>query len=98
MTRRQTFTFRILLNVLVLGGFFLFYWGSSKARPKGPVSSKGLNLAMPREDLEGLKNFAKISNALYRGAQPGAEGFRTLKDMGVKTIVNLRHHHHRAIL
>ena len=44
----------------------------------------------PRNDIEGLPNFAKVSDALYRGAQPSAEGFARLKEMGVKTVVNLR--------
>jgi len=46
--------------------------------------------AKPQDDLPGLKNFAQVSDALYRGAQPTAEGFATLKARGVKTIVNLR--------
>jgi len=44
----------------------------------------------PRSDLPGLPNFAKVSDVLYRGAQPTAEGFRALKSMGVKTVVSLR--------
>ncbi len=38
----------------------------------------------------GLPNFHRVSTDLYRGAQPNAEGFRQLKAMGVKTVVNLR--------
>jgi len=37
-----------------------------------------------------LPNFHRISNTVYRGAQPRAEGLRELNEMGVKTIVNLR--------
>ena len=44
----------------------------------------------PREDVPGVPNFAQVSAALYRGAQPTAEGMRALQAMGVKTIVNLR--------
>jgi len=44
----------------------------------------------PRNDIPGLKNFAKVSDVLYRGEQPSKEGFAELKKMGVKTIVNLR--------
>jgi tyrosine-protein phosphatase SIW14 len=47
----------------------------------------------PRDDLQGLKNFAVVSEALSRGAQPTAEGFAELKRRGVKTIVNLRSAH-----
>lgn len=49
--------------------------------------------AVPRNDIAGLSNFAKISDNLYRGAQPSAEGFKSLKKMGVKTIISLRAFH-----
>jgi protein tyrosine/serine phosphatase len=54
------------------------------------ASTSGLQ---PRNDLAGLRNFAKVSDVLYRGAQPTQEGFRTLKAMGVKTVINLRAAH-----
>lgn len=47
----------------------------------------------PRQDLPGLTNYAKVSEALHRGAQPTAEGFAELKKMGIKTVVNLRSFH-----
>jgi protein tyrosine/serine phosphatase len=39
---------------------------------------------------EGVGNFAKVTEKLYRGAQPDADGVRSLSRLGVKTIVNLR--------
>ncbi len=42
---------------------------------------------------QGLPNLHRVSNDLYRGAQPTSEGIRDLKKMGVKTIVNLRVFH-----
>lgn len=47
----------------------------------------------PRNDIKGLSNFAKVSDVLYRGAQPKPEGFAELKKLGIKTIVNLRARH-----
>lgn len=41
----------------------------------------------------GLPNLYEVSDTLYRGAQPTAEGFRELKKMGVRTVVNLRSGH-----
>jgi protein tyrosine/serine phosphatase len=38
----------------------------------------------------GLPNFHKVSQDLYRGAQPTADGIRQLKNIGIKTIINLR--------
>ncbi len=49
--------------------------------------------AKPREDLPGLANFAEVSDALWRGAQPTAAGFVELKRRGAKTIVDLRAEH-----
>ena len=39
---------------------------------------------------EGIGNFGKVSNSLYRGAQPDEFGMQSLKRMGVKMIINLR--------
>jgi len=41
-------------------------------------------------DIPGILNFGKVDNVLYRGAQPGVEGFLELKKRGIKTIVSLR--------
>jgi protein tyrosine/serine phosphatase len=43
--------------------------------------------------LPGLPNLHKVSENLYRGAQPTEEGFENLKKLGIKTIVNLRDLH-----
>jgi protein tyrosine/serine phosphatase len=40
--------------------------------------------------LSGLPNAGKISEALYRGAQPHSNGFTQLKKLGITTIVDLR--------
>jgi tyrosine-protein phosphatase SIW14 len=38
----------------------------------------------------GVPNFHQVSERIYRGAQPTPEGFRSLAQMGIKTIVDLR--------
>jgi len=43
--------------------------------------------------MEGVPNFHKVSDTLYRSAQPSAEGMKNLKAMGIETIVNLRSFH-----
>ena len=50
-------------------------------------------LAKPDNSIKGLPNFAKVSDDLYRGAQPTREGFKRLKEMGIRTIVSLRAFH-----
>jgi len=41
----------------------------------------------------GLPNLHKVSDALFRGAQPTPEGFKELQALGVKTVINLRSSH-----
>ena len=43
--------------------------------------------------LNGVPNLHKISDKLYRSAQPTAEGMKNLKKMGITTVVNLRAFH-----
>ncbi len=43
--------------------------------------------------LEGVPNLHKVSEDLYRSAQPSALGMQKLKQMGIETIVNLRSFH-----
>jgi len=46
-----------------------------------------------RLNLSGVPNLHKVSENLYRGAQPTAEGMRELERLGVKTVVSLRSFH-----
>ncbi|HMJ91074.1 MAG TPA: tyrosine-protein phosphatase [Candidatus Acidoferrum sp.] len=41
----------------------------------------------------GLPNLHRISDRLYRSAQPTKEGFGEMKTLGIKTVVNLRAFH-----
>jgi protein tyrosine phosphatase (PTP) superfamily phosphohydrolase (DUF442 family) len=41
-------------------------------------------------EMGGVPNLYKLSDDLYRSAQPSAEGMTNLEEMGIKTIVNLR--------
>jgi len=43
---------------------------------------------LPAQD--GILNFGRVDEVVYRGAQPDAEAMRTLKRLGVKLIINLR--------
>jgi protein tyrosine/serine phosphatase len=44
-------------------------------------------------EAKGVPNGYKVDDALYRSAQPTAEGMRNLKTMGIRTVVNLRSFH-----
>lgn len=63
---------------------------AATSAPPGTAAVASSGPLLPRDDLPGLTNFAKVSDALYRGAQLTAEGFKTLKSLGVKTVVSLR--------
>ncbi len=75
-------------NMLAVA-LFLCGCANQAARNPGP-EYRG---ARPRSDLPGVENFAQVSPALYRGAQPTAAGFSSLEKLGVKTVVNLRDFH-----
>ena len=66
----------------------------------GPPSSKNQSEAAVKQAAEkkwskclglpGVPNLHKVSEHLYRGAQPSAEGMRQLEKLGIKTVINLR--------
>jgi len=60
-------------------------------KPTGTTTQKAF--AQRIVGVAGLENFARVSPTLYRGAQPTEEGFRQLKSMGVKTVIDFRSHH-----
>ncbi len=61
-------------------------------RPVAGLSERPSQWAVPIER-QGLPNLHRVSDDLYRGAQPTADGFRELKEMGIRTVVNLRSLH-----
>jgi tyrosine-protein phosphatase SIW14 len=63
--------------------------------PSEPATSTASRDARWAEPLArpGLPNLARIEADLFRGAQPSPDGFTALREMGVKTIVNLRFAH-----
>lgn len=41
-------------------------------------------------NLPGLSNVGRVSPHIYRGALPGKAGYATLKQLGIKTVVDMR--------
>lgn len=72
------------LTVLVLLGVA---YGAETSRADQPTY-----WARPMQ-MKGVPNLHKVADTLYRSAQPSAEGMRSLKAMGIETIVNLRSFH-----
>jgi tyrosine-protein phosphatase SIW14 len=42
------------------------------------------------KDLRGVHNFGRVTDSLYRGAQPTSDGFKSLHAMGVGIVVDFR--------
>ena len=42
------------------------------------------------KEIRGLPNFGRVTDTLYRGGQPGLDGFTALQAMGVGIVVNFR--------
>jgi protein tyrosine/serine phosphatase len=90
----------VKIATMILSAFFLWNTASAtEATPvPAPVAKDKVEIPTaespkPQNDLSGLTNFAKVTDGLYRGAQPTAEGFAQLKKMGIKTVVSLRSMH-----
>jgi len=77
--------------VLLIAGLVPLLGGCScerapEASPRDPAWAVPL-------DLPSLPNAYRVSTHLYRGAQLGPEGFRELRSLGIRTVVNLRSMH-----
>ena len=89
--------FLFILAILVLLGLCLIHCRefqsavipSNDERHVEAAQASGRKWAQQVE-LPGVPNLHKVSEGLYRGAQPTAEGMKQLERLGVKTIVNLR--------
>lgn len=49
--------------------------------------------AVKLEDARGVAYAAKVTDGLYRGGVPDADGVAWLRSIGIRTVINLRHFH-----
>jgi protein tyrosine/serine phosphatase len=70
------------LKKLLFGVFVVFFaWTASSAgEPQWAVPI----------GLEGVPNLHRVSDTVYRSAQPDRKGFKNLAAIGIKTVINLR--------
>jgi tyrosine-protein phosphatase SIW14 len=47
--------------------------------------------------VQGIENFSKVGEHVYRGAQPTDDGFSYLAKIGVKMVIDLREHDERYL-
>jgi protein tyrosine/serine phosphatase len=81
----KLFLFRALFVVSFCAVPQLFAQTEKKSSPVISAPLLGEKLKIP-----GLPNSGKISDSLFRGAQPRAGGFDELKNLGITVIVDLR--------
>lgn len=75
--------------VIAAAGAFLLTWvGGAGASP----TNRPETWAQPVK-LGGVPNLYRVSDELYRGDQPSPQGMQNLKQLGLKTIINLRSFH-----
>jgi len=76
-------------TIALIGCLFLV---ASISLASQPPAQRSASWAQPVR-LEGVPNLHKVSDNLYRSAQPTAEGMKRLKKLGIVTVVNLRSFH-----
>lgn len=92
-TRLLAFSAVILLSLLMV----VCPGCRGKTEPDGPAQpTQSAPLVQSKSawavsvERPGCPNLHKVDENLYRGAQPTAEGFVQLKDLSVRTVINLR--------
>ncbi|MDP2046942.1 MAG: tyrosine-protein phosphatase [Deltaproteobacteria bacterium] len=75
--------------VIAAAAVFLLIWVGCASVP---TANRPDTWAQPVK-LEGVPNLYRVSGELYRGDQPSAQGMQNLKELGLKTIINLRSFH-----
>jgi tyrosine-protein phosphatase SIW14 len=77
--------------VAVSAIFALAVGGASRPAQMGSSNANASDRSIARRlTLVGVPNAGEVTPKLYRGAQPTAEGFKTLASMGVNIVVDLR--------
>jgi len=79
---------RTRLRIIALAGLVfagMLYSGVRTAR--GQTSDQA------SEKSQGLPNWGRVTDTLYRGGQPASAGFKALQQMGVGIVVNFRDEH-----
>jgi len=99
-TKSKSRRWLILFLIGLVGGAAGVYLLLAYRNETGPFVKNTVRRNSPGRErwarpiqVQGVPNCHKVSDALYRGAQPDAEGMKGLKALGVRTIVNLRSFH-----
>src|SRR6476661_6538172 len=63
---------------------------SASASTQPAIANASFGAPAQKLEIAGVPNAGKISDVLFRGAQPSAQGLAELKKLGVTTIIDLR--------
>jgi len=108
LSQNQSRLIVVLLFAAFVGGFCCQAKSNDTASEPGPREKKRTPLDIPRKEtddkdrlkewgvpleLEGVPNFYRVTDTLYRSAQPTPQGMANLKKYGFKTVISLRTFH-----
>lgn len=62
----------------------------TQAKPPAPHQSLSVRSSEHLYNLPGLHNVGRVAPGIYRGAQPERDGYATLKQLGIRTVIDLR--------
>ena len=80
------------MKLIAIVSMFLMFFFSAGYGAETSSANRPAHWAIPMQ-MEGVPNLHKVSNTLYRSAQPSAPGMKKLKAMGIETVINLRSFH-----
>ncbi len=80
------------MNLIAAISIFALFLVNTAYGAETSPANRPAHWAVPMK-MEGVPNLHKVSDTLYRSAQPSAEGMKNLRAMGIETIVNLRSFH-----
>lgn len=80
----------VLFGLNLIASLMLMAQASPPPQDK-PAATAAPHAMGTRQKVKGIGNFGQVSDSLYRGALPSAEGLKTLKSMGVDIVVDMRH-------
>src|SRR5579864_416579 len=84
---RKKLTLRAVASGLFTLSFLLLAARAQSTQDSSPPTQRSMG---SRKNYVGLPNFGEVTARLYRGGQPGADGLKALKKMGVSVVVDMR--------
>jgi protein tyrosine phosphatase (PTP) superfamily phosphohydrolase (DUF442 family) len=87
--RAITLTIAILCAAVILSAIGLRIYSAHKDKVAARYA-KRVPVAVERLTIRGVANAGKVSEFLFRGAQPRGDGYEALKKLGISIIVDLR--------